>query len=253
MAEDVNLLERGNLYFFYRPRVEEKHPESEEDVQRFYMVLSPDDENRFRLAIVGQKELPEPQDSGHEKYWGFVKMVSSSPAPIKEEIGREEYETKTRGKRVVGTARPAGEGVYKILNHKGHTHFVYVLELPRKPGEVQQEFNIEDQASYVVTVKNPDKPSPRNVGLSEARDAEYPSELQEKFRGRRFSELDPVDFLNFEGTQFILISASDNIKKELDVQIKRDNENDKTADVYTDLKINREKRPRKPLFEGKWE
>ncbi|MFP4163427.1 MAG: hypothetical protein ACLFQB_05880 [Chitinispirillaceae bacterium] len=251
--ENVKTLERGSIYFFYRPKVGAKHPESESEIQRFYMVMSPDQQEQYRMAVVGKKELPEPEESGHQRYWGYVTSVKSSPEQIRDELGEEKYSTKTRGERTVEMARPAGEGVYKIILHKGHTHLAYVLELPKKPSRVQEELNIEDQASYVITVKNPDKPSPRSMGISSSQQAEYPAELMEKFRGRRFSQVDPPGFLDFEGTQFVLVAASDNIKEELGAQIRRENEGIETADIYTDLKMDREKRPRKPLFRGEWE
>jgi hypothetical protein len=34
-------LEEGDIFFFYRPRVEEEHPEGLGDVQRFGLVLRP--------------------------------------------------------------------------------------------------------------------------------------------------------------------------------------------------------------------
>ncbi|MFW5813516.1 MAG: hypothetical protein ACOCXC_04225 [Fibrobacterota bacterium] len=251
--DDVKILERGNIYFFYRPKVGAEHPQSESEIQRFYMVMSPDEDKHYRLAVMGRKELPEPEESGHQRYWGYVTSVKRSPEDIRDELGEETYSTKTRGERTIGAARPAGEGVYKILVHKGHTHLAYVLELPRKPDDVQQELNIEDQASYVITVKNPDKPSPKSMGISARQQAEYPAELMEKFRGRRFSEVDPPGLLDYEGAQFVLVAASDNIKEELGAQIKRENESVENADIFTDLKIDPGKRPKKPLFEGRWE
>jgi hypothetical protein len=38
--KDVQILEQGNIYFFYRPKVDEPSVEGLEDVERFYMVLN---------------------------------------------------------------------------------------------------------------------------------------------------------------------------------------------------------------------
>lgn len=179
--------------------------------------------------------------------------MKTSPEEIRDELGPERYSTKTRGEREIGTARPAGEGVYKLISHNGHTHLAYVLELPEKPARVQEELNIEKQASYVITVKNPDKPQPENIGLFVGQSARYPQELMERFRGRRFSEVDPPDFLNYEGTQLVLVAASKDIGEELGIQIRKQNENERTADIYSDLLLDFEKRPKKPLFRGVWE
>jgi hypothetical protein len=43
--QEVNVLEEGNIYFMYRPRVNEGDVQSIKDVQRFYLVLSPKGKN----------------------------------------------------------------------------------------------------------------------------------------------------------------------------------------------------------------
>ncbi|MBE0534593.1 MAG: hypothetical protein IH624_02910 [Phycisphaerae bacterium] len=39
MADKAETLERGDIYFFYRPKVNEQEPQGLGDVQRFYMGL----------------------------------------------------------------------------------------------------------------------------------------------------------------------------------------------------------------------
>lgn len=250
---DLPNIEKGNIYFFYRPKVEEKTPTSETDIQRFYVVLSPEKKHLYRLAVIGQKELPNPEESGHERYWGYINFVTDTAKELQIQLGPEKYRTKTRGERHLGTARPAGEGIYRIIKHNGHTHLVYALELPKKLGTVQKELNIEEQASYIITVKNPESGSPRRAGLTKNRDAEYPKVLQERFRGRRFSEIDTPDFLNYKGAQFILIASSDDLRKDLKMTLPKENETESTADIFTDLKMDLSKKPTKPLFEGEWQ
>src|SRR5437773_3560380 len=62
----------------------------------------------------------------------------------------------TRGKRRIAAAAPAGEGKYSIVKHDGHTELAYLLELPEIPGPTQREFEIKKEASYIISVKNPD-------------------------------------------------------------------------------------------------
>ena len=83
-------------------------------------------------------------------------------------------------------ARPAGEGVYRIVQDGNHNHFIYALELPQEPGPVQQELNIEPEASYIFSVNNPEASSPPGVGLTPKQKVDYPERLQAKFQGRRF-------------------------------------------------------------------
>jgi hypothetical protein len=75
--------------------------------------------------------------------------------------------------------------------------------------------------------------------------------LQQRFGGRRFIPVDPVDFLNYEGAELILIGATTNAEEELGVAFRPDDENEHKADVLRDLKLPREI-VREPLFEGQW-
>jgi hypothetical protein len=57
--QEVNVLEEGNIYFMYRPRVNEGDVQSIKDVQRFYLVLSPKGKKRYRLMVMLKKQLPD--------------------------------------------------------------------------------------------------------------------------------------------------------------------------------------------------
>jgi hypothetical protein len=133
----AEILERGDIYFLHRPRVQEHTVEGLEDVQRSYVVLSPHHERRYRLILLGQKHMPAIRDGG-EKVWGFVDRVGTEAKHVEDALERETYVTETRGERVQPAARPAGEGVYAIVRHDDHTHLAYALELPAAPGEVQR-------------------------------------------------------------------------------------------------------------------
>ncbi|HYG98257.1 MAG TPA: hypothetical protein VD837_03940 [Terriglobales bacterium] len=165
MAE---VLERGDVFFLYRPKVNEENPEQLSDIQRFYMVLKPDGKDRYRRIVIGQKYLSNIEE--HERNWAFVEVVGTAEQ-VHEDLKAEDYQTKTRGERHQPAVRPAAEGRYAIVRHENHTHLAYALELPRKTGKAQEEFQIEDQGSYIVSVKNPNVGSPRNAGLPEEQKA----------------------------------------------------------------------------------
>jgi hypothetical protein len=252
--QDVNTLERGNIFFFYRPRVEEEAPESIDDVQRFHMVLRPENRQVFRLLVVGQKKLPDPsRGGGGNRAWGYVEAADTQPNRIRDRLRAETYQTRTRGERHQPAARPIGEGVYRIVRHGDHTHFVYALELPRRKGEAQEEFNVQDEASYIITVKNPAARSPPRAGLSPKQNADYPSDLIDKFRDRRFAEADPPEFLDYEGTEFILIPAAENVDEELGIDLQPQDESESTAEIFTELELDQSEHPLEPLFEGRME
>lgn len=166
--EAVQTLEKGNVYFFYRPKVEEEAPEGLEDVQRMYMILAPDGEERFRETVIGRKKLPEPE------------------------------------------------------------------------------------ASYIITVKNPERGQPVNAGLSEEQQAEFPKKLMEKFRDRKFAEVDPPDFLNYEGAEFVLVAASADLEEELGLKLDTEREKESSANIFQELRLEKSQRPTEPLFKGEW-
>jgi hypothetical protein len=66
-----------------------------------------------------------------------------------------EYTTKTRSKRTLAAATPAGEGKYIILKHERCIELVYALELQDIPGPTQREFEIRKEAGYIISIKNP--------------------------------------------------------------------------------------------------
>jgi hypothetical protein len=246
----IDTLERGNIYFFYRPRVEEHDPEGLDDIERMYMVLSPQQKKRYRLALIGRKKLPEPSHKGKGRAWGFIDSVRKDPASIRSMLEEESYSTKTRGNRTRPAARPIGEGVYRIVRHEGHTHLIYALELPERLGQAQQEFEIQQEASFVISVANPERSSPPAAGLSEGQRTTFPKHLKELFRDRKFADVDPPEFLDHEGAEFLLVSAAGDIKGELGVTMQTDKERPSTADLFKELRLDRQKNPVEPLFTG---
>lgn len=247
----VSVLERGDVFFVYRPKVGTEQVRGLDDVSRFYMILRPERRRRFRMIVIGKKKLPEPRARGG-KLWAFVEGVSSRAEGIEDRLDPETYQTKTRGERHIAAARPAGEGRYSIVRHGSHTHLAYGLELPDKPSEVQRAFRIAPEASYVVSVKNPEKRSPPQAGLGEHQQAKFPKRLQHVFQGRRFADVDPPELLDVEGAELILASASANVSRELGIELQRERETEATAEIFNDLKMEHDIHPKRPLFEGKW-
>jgi hypothetical protein len=244
-----DILEQGDIFFFYRPRVGATEVDELSDVQRFLIVLSPDRRSRYRELIVGRKRLPDPLD--HERFWALVAVVADDPNEMRAHLERKEYDTRTRGHRVQPEARPAGEGRYAIVLHdRDHTHLAYVLELPAEPGPAQAAFNIRDQASFVVAVRNPEAPAPPNVGLPQHRGADLPQELLARFRGRRFAPLDPPSFLDYERVELVLIGASDDVEGELGIELDAHDEDIENADIFRKLRLPRTEVKVEPLTQG---
>jgi Protein of unknown function (DUF2795) len=249
-----DIIEQGDVFFFYRPKVDTEEVEDLKHVQRFYMITAPEDNTKYRLFLIGQKQLPEiveDKSTSEEKNWALNTLTTSNPKDIQKELMPAEYTTETRGKRRLAAAVPAGEGKYVIAKHDNHTELAYVLELPETPGPTQREFEIKREASYIISVKNPDVKVP-GFAASEKK-PDYPKTLKEKFGDKRWINVEEPDFLNYENTQLLLIGArKKNVEEELGIDIDEEKETERSADLFKELKVRKEEVPLKPLLEGQF-
>ncbi|KAF9244504.1 hypothetical protein BU15DRAFT_85886 [Melanogaster broomeanus] len=155
----VGVIERGHIYFFYRPKVQREEVHSLDDVKNLHMLVIPrppefsvHGEQQAQHAEQGPMEdmslmsegadvvpAPEAKDQpkkryrlltigkkrlpeaerGHEIFWATVTAVGDDLHKLERGLGEKSYETKTRGKRHEGSIRLAGRGVYAIVNKKG--------------------------------------------------------------------------------------------------------------------------------------
>lgn len=255
-GDKSSIIEQGDIFFFYRPKVGAEEVSSVEDVQRFYMITSPEEkDSKYRLFVLGQKQLPEiveGKSTSEERNWALNTLTTNNPEDIRKELLAAEYETETRGKRRVAAAAPAGEGKYSIVKHDNHTELAYALELPEVPGPTQREFEIKKEASYIVSVKNPD------IQISgfkafEKRKPQYPSSIKERFGDRRWINVEDPKLLNYENTQVLMIGArKKDVEEELGIDLNEEKETANTAELFKELKIKRDQVPLKPLLKGEF-
>lgn len=100
------VLERGHIYFFYRPKVDigpDDTCTSLDDVAKFYFLMLPrgdaTNKQRFRLFIIGKKRLPDRALGGHEVFWATLSSFGDDFEHFKmdDALGERNYHTKTRG------------------------------------------------------------------------------------------------------------------------------------------------------------
>jgi hypothetical protein len=259
-------IESGDIFFFYRPKIDTEEVKDIEDVQRFYMITSPDVTNKdkenkyYRLFLLGRKKMPEivkGKSTSEERNWALNILCSSNPEEIHNELLSAEYSTKTKGKRRIAAAQPAGEGKYSIIKHDGHTELAYILEIPEVPGPTQTEFEIKKEASYIVSVKNPDIVIPGYEIFSKkdgGRKPNYPKHIIDKFgENKRWINVDDSEIINYVNTQLLLIGARKrNVEEELGIDIDEEKENKNSADIFKELKIKKEEIPLQPFLKGKF-
>jgi len=146
----------------------------------------------------------------------FVDVVSDTVDGIKEAIGEFHYQTKTRGERTTHAALIAGEAIYEIASDGQQTYFLYELELPHEPEEVQKTFNIQKEAILMMQVKNPhasgvNREGVYTAGLKGKEKPVYPASLQARFKGVRvpetkFTSLHPA-MLDYKGTELLVLGV----------------------------------------------
>ena len=225
----VRGLERGHIAFVARPRVE-----GTPGVQRFSLLLSPQDSKVHRRIIVGRRRMP---DSGAgEREWAYVDAVTAkgSRAELLADLGPRTYTTKTLGVRQHPGARVIAQGTYSIVEHDEHAHLTYALEPDTERDPLHDALNVAREASMIVTVFNPLASwSARSAQLSfdygktttESGDAPpfrepsiYPDELQARFGDKRFLPLEPA-FLDYVGAELELGSAEDEARPGLSIAV----------------------------------
>jgi hypothetical protein len=250
------IVEQGDIFFFYRPKVGTEEVTSTEDIQRFYMVTSPEErDSKYRLFVLGRKQLPEiveDKSTSEERNWALNTLTTNNAEDIRRELLAAEYETETKGKRRMAAAAPAGEGKYSIVKHDNHTELAYVLELPEMPGPTQKEFEIKKEASYIVSVKNPDIQTP-GFKAFEKRKPDYPANIKQKFGDKRWINVEDPELLNYENTQLLMIGARrKDIEEELGIDLNEEKETENTADLFKGLKVKIEQVPLRPLLMGEF-
>jgi len=265
--DSERVIESGDIFFFYRPKIDTEEVHDIDDVQRFYMItckdINVDDGNKnrnknYRLFMLGSKKMPEiveRKSGSEERNWALNILTSSNPDKIHNELLiPAEYTTKTRGKRRVSPAQPAGEGKYSIIRHDGHTELAYILEIPENPGRTQLEFEIKKEASYIVSVKNPEIFIPGYAAFSKKdKKPDYPKHIKEKFGEKRWINVDDPEILDYENTQLLLIGARKrNVEEELGIEIDEERENKISTDIFKELKIKKEEIPLQSFLKGKF-
>lgn len=124
----VEVLERGDVTFFIRPRVQDAStdappPPTIDGIQAFFMVLGAGREHR-RVRI-GKKALPARRG---QRFWAHVESVGTLERVLRYQLEGETYTTKTRGERYQPPARPIAQGEYALVVHDDHTHLVYRVD-----------------------------------------------------------------------------------------------------------------------------
>jgi hypothetical protein len=97
-APATEVLERGDIYFAYRPRIDVPAARGVADVQRLYMILSPYGKRSHRLIVIGEERLPA-LAGGDRKTWAFVDKVAARAEDVEDKLDPRTYERTPRRPR----------------------------------------------------------------------------------------------------------------------------------------------------------
>jgi hypothetical protein len=219
VSREEAIIERGLIRFYYRP-----HMQGEEtgnlDLQRLFVLLAPaahraDDIPRSfqkkRLLVIGRRTLQVSSEPGkastpHTSVWCLVDVVSTDQDEIARVIGDQDDLHQNPGSRPHASAIQCGDGIYAIVRFQDHSHLVYRVSWPGNVSDVQRDFHIEPEGSYVLAVKNPQYPTASsNVKLPRSR---FPPELQSLLGERRHSPVLDSAFLDYVGAELLMVGVT---------------------------------------------
>ncbi|HLP42450.1 MAG TPA: hypothetical protein VK465_13160 [Fibrobacteria bacterium] len=236
------ILEHGDLFFFYHPKLEREVVTGAMDVASFHLVLHPLESAKYRYLAVSLKGLL--RSGGEAGWWARIEALESRP---------EHLLRRLRDTHPLPPARPCGEGVYAVVRHGRHTHLAYALELPEEPGEVQKELGIGRQENPFLAIRNPMTEAREEAGLSpQVVLPDYPPDLLGLFGDCRFHPADPARLLDYEGVEILIARRPAATIEELGVDLHKEHETRETAELFRTLKMRLDEVPMNPLFEGHW-
>ncbi len=247
MSDTTKILGKGDLYIFYRPKVNNEHPSSLGDVQRFYLVLKFENDTKYIVIAVGKKKFPDAETN--RLAFAFVDHVASNRAQLMEHLKEKSYSTPTVGDRHQPAARALGEGTFLFAQHAHMACFDYALH-PQELKESQAAFNIKDKAHYLVQVKNPERDHEK--GLNAEDQADYPQKLLSDFKGYKFIPLTNLEYLRYPVAELLLIddqSASEEFSAtDIDTSLRSFSH----TEIEKELKSDRANFVPDPLRTGDW-
>jgi len=210
-----SILEKGVIYFFFRPRANVDEPHDVNDIARTYLLMRPIppgaklgdgsivDQGTCRLLVLPKKVLPL---SGKDRFLMFVEKTKTGFADLKESfMAGYDHVTKTAGTSHIPPVTPVAEGVYAITSTGRESHLAYIINIPAELGQVQKDLGLRERGSFVTSVKNPTQPAPSYAHFPKG--PSYPQDILDEFRGLRWKPLEPK-YLDYPNAQFLLIGES---------------------------------------------
>lgn len=238
--------EDGHIYFFYHPISTEAH--NVEDVEHISVVLHPFASKYYRLIYLDAPSLPSADDH-FNMVNGIIKKVDDKQIVIHNELQERHQMVLGVPQVKQAAARPCGEGVYTILSQDNRAYLVYVIELPRIDGKVKESLHIGSDGVFTIGIYNPYLES---ESLAESPRPHFPENLKAQMKDQRILYDNLPTLLNYENSKLAIFKESEFDIKTLKPRLHPLKDTSRTADIFGDLKLQRENYPIEPLFRGEW-
>lgn len=238
--------EDGHIYFFYRPKTLEAH--EVRDIDRLYIVLRPFDSKNLRLISLDTNQFPEP-GSEFNYITGTVERVDDKQYHIVHDLSEKYKQRMGEPYESQAPARPCGEGVYTLINKDKTEHLFYVLEIPEE-SKITRDLNIQKEGDFTFGIFNPYygvDPEEMEPAVKPV----FPEPLRVKLDNERVIFSNIPQYINYEGTKVALYKQDGIVSKaELKEKIRPQKKSLKAADIFSDLRMSRERFPVEPLVKG---
>jgi hypothetical protein len=124
---------------------------------------------------------------------------------------------------IIPATQPIAEAAYAITSNGRESHLAYSIDQNTTSEELQIEFGLRHEGSFICLVKNPSAPGLANATLDNP--AGYPEGIQKKFGNLRWMPLEP-ELLNYQNAQLLLIGEGEGGIGRVLVEQSKDAKND---------------------------
>lgn len=194
------LLEKGDISFYVHPK-HEHAVTGPEEIDHFYCIWQPENQDKVRLVEISQKKISEVmkgKSSTSDHWWGLIKKTANFK------------DVWVYLNDLHGAVTEIAVGSYQILTHQQHVDFIFTAKFS-KP-EATSHFSLQPKNSFILAILNPDQQAPSGFVQREGLPT-YADSLKSLFNGKRFLTSNFTTDIFQEQTVFVLVKPKKRLVK----------------------------------------
>ncbi|CAF1556987.1 unnamed protein product [Rotaria magnacalcarata] len=195
---EIEFIEKGDIIFTYVPKLNVGDPKSINDIESFYVLFSHEENHEHnnllkeRLIKIEKEKLPD--GGGKECICALIEKCSVVK-PIQENLQEQSDETIKLKMFTTTTRHIIVEGQYVMKNDdQRRTILNYVLKSSPNIDDMQNVFNITEQGSFILVVRNPKLNNSSQIDPNKSEKVELLQKVQKMFGSYLWS---PPIFIQF--------------------------------------------------------